>query len=203
MISFRSNVSNVATFNKKISFEEFRHVDPLSIIGLYVSEVLLFLGILLIIFSNLNVISPGDYFGEYNWITIVVFFIGLCINFISIPFLYVSSSKNFLKENSFWDKEMFWILPLFFFGTFFIYNSFIPKSASILLLSIVTITCTHVMFLFKMNDIHRKHIGGMLANYGQYMTTLKYLSLYYVLLLVVSISFNPLHWAFSWIKLHS
>jgi len=72
---------NSSIFNKRISLNEFRQIDPVSIIGLYISETLLFLGILLILFNNLNIVEPGSYFGAYNWVTVIVFSIGICINF--------------------------------------------------------------------------------------------------------------------------
>ncbi|KKQ52410.1 MAG: hypothetical protein US70_C0009G0005 [Parcubacteria group bacterium GW2011_GWD2_38_11] len=203
MSSPQFKAGDIGVLNRKISISELRQVDPISIIGLYISEALLFLGILFILLNNLNVFAPGSYFGAYNWVTVVVFSIGLCINFISIPFLYFSSLKNFIKESDFWDKETFWILPLFFFGTFFLYNSLIAPAFILLVLSIITIASIHIKFIFKAREINIKNTERLLSNHDQYEITLKYLSAYYVLLLALMVSFDPLHQIFVWIRLHS
>lgn len=193
----------IGVLNKKISISELRQVDPISIIGLYVSEALLFLGILLILLNNLNIFAPGSYFGAYNWVSVAVFSIGLCINFISIPFLYFSSLKNFIKESDFWDRETFWILPLFFFGTFFLYNSLIAPALVLLVLSIVTIAAIHINFIFKAREIIIRNPKESLVGREEYGVTLKYLSACYVLLLILMISFDPLRQIFTWIRLHT
>jgi hypothetical protein len=203
MSSPQFKAGNTSIFNQKISLVELRKTDPISIIGLYVSEAMLFLGILLILLNNLNVVAPGSYFGAYNWVTIVVFSIGLCINFVSIPFLYFSSLKNFVKESDFWDKETFWILPLFFFGTFFLYNSLIAAAVVLLLLSIVMIAFIHVVFVFKARKISMNHPVDSYSSREEYSVTLKYLSAYYVMLLAVLISCDPLRQIFVWIRLHT
>lgn len=203
MESPQFKAGNIDTFNKKVLLSELRRVDPISIIGLYVSEALLFLGVLLILFNNLNIIAPGSYFGAYNWVTVAVFSIGLCINFISIPFLYFSSLKNFVKESEFWDKETFWILPLFFFGTFFLYNSMIAPAVVLLALSILIIAAIHIRFMFKAQQVSKEILTRQYASRDQYSMTLKYLSVYYVLLLALLISFDPLRMAFIWIRLHT
>ena len=203
MSSPQFKAGNIGIFNQKILISELRRVDPISMIGLYVSEALLFLGILLILLNNLNVVAPGSYFGAYNWVTVIVFFIGLCINFISIPFLYFSSLKNFINESDFWDKETFWILPLFFFGTFFLYNSLIASAFILLVLSIITIAFIHIRFILKAQKISIENPREFFDGQGQYATTLKYLSAYYVLLLALLISFDPLRQIFVWIRLHT
>lgn len=203
MNSPQFKTGDLDTFNRQISLSSLRMVDPVSIVGLYISVALLFLGILLILLNNLNILAPGSYFGAYSWVTVVVFFIGLCINFISIPFLYFSSMKNFIKESDFWDKETFWILPLFFFGTFFLYNSLIAPAFVLLVLSIVIIAFIHIKFTLKAQEINNSNPIDSFASHGQYSVTLKYLSAYYVLLLALLISFDPLRQAFVWIRLHA
>lgn len=203
MFSSQFKSGNVSIFNEKKSLTEFRCVDSVSKIGLYISESLLFLGVVLILLNNLNVISPGNYFGAYSWVTVAVFSIGICINFISIPFLYFSSLKNFLKESDFWDKETFWILPLFFFGTFFIYSSLIQPAFNVLIVSIITIACIHIKFVFKMRNIGNKKSNCLLVGREQYATTLMYLSVYYILLFALLVIINPLNSAFFWIRLHA
>jgi hypothetical protein len=203
MESPQFKAGNIDTFNKKVLLSELRSVDPISIIGLYISEALLFLGVLLILCNNLNIIAPGSYFGAYNWVTVVVFSIGLFINFISIPFLYFSSLKNFIKESEFWDKETFWMLPLFFFGTFFLYNSLIAPAVVLLALSILIIAAIHIRFMVKAQRISSETLVRQYASRDQYAMTLKYLSVYYVLLIALLISFDPLRLAFIWIRLHT
>ena len=191
-----------AIFNKKIDLSEFRAVNPRSIVGLYFSQVLLFLGILLIIFNGMDIVSPGSYFGAVNWLTITIFSIGLCINFISIPFLYFSSFSNFKKESDFWDKETFWILPLFFFGTFFLYNSRVSLATSLLMISVIVILVIHAKFFMDAYRIFVKNQSCSLAGCGQYFMTMKYLSAYYLLLLALLVFINPLQYLFNWIRLH-
>jgi len=194
---------NLGILNQKISLAEFKYIDPISIFGLYFSEVLLFLGILLVLFNNLDIVAPGSYFGAYSWVTVVVFSIGLCINFVAIPFLYFSGLKNFIKENDFWDKETFWILPLFFFGTFFLYNSLIFTALFLLVISIVMIGAIHVKVIIKAKAISDNYPDDAFATRGQYIMTLKYLTVYYVLLLVVLVFVDPLRLMFAWIRLHA
>ncbi|NTW27151.1 MAG: hypothetical protein HGA36_02405 [Candidatus Moranbacteria bacterium] len=192
----------VAIFNKKINFNEFRAVDARSLLGLYVSQTLLFLGILLILFNNADIVEPGNYLGSYGWLTVTVFSIGLLINFVSIPFLYFSSLSHFKRENEFWDKETFWILPLFFFGTFFLYSSQIYMALILLALSVLVIMIIHVIFVIEARQIVRRNSDRTLSNCGQYLMTLKYLSAYYFLLLGLLISVNPLGYFFNWIHLY-
>ena len=201
MNSPQFKAGNVSIFNEKISLNEFKNVELISIFALYFSETLLFLGILLVLFNNLNIISPGSYFGSANWVTLVVFLIGICINFISIPFLYYSSFKHFIKELDFWDRETFWILPMFFFGTFFLCNSSIAPALIMIVLSILIIMPVHIVFVLKSQRVNKKY-RAKLANYGQYVMTLKYLSAYYIILLPLLIVFDPLGYVFAWIRLN-
>ena len=194
---------NVGIFNRRVFLSESRQVDAISLAGLHVSKFLLYAGIILILLNNLNVFAPGSYFGAYNWVTIAVFSIGLSINFISIPFLYFSSLKNFKKESEFWDEETFWILPLFFFGTFFLYNSQIEAALLLLMMSVAIIILIHVKFILDARKNILSRPEGMLSDCGQYFMTLKYLTAYYILLLVMLVSCDPLRQTFIWIRLHA
>lgn len=173
-----------------------------SLVGLYVSQALLYVGFVLILLNNLNVVSPGSYFGVYSWVTVTVFSIGLIINFVSIPHLYFSSFTNFNQENDFWDKETFWILPLFFFGTFFLYGSQISAAFILMITSIAVISFIHFKFILTSWKFIAKNSEQTFAPHHQYFTTLKYLTVYYVLLLAVIVFFNPLQEVFFWIRVH-
>ena len=179
-----------------------RVVDFRCLVFLYISELLLYLGLCLIILNNLNILSPGSYFGIYSWVTSVVFSIGIIINFFIIPYLYFSSFSNFKKENDFWDRETFWILPLFFFGTFFLYGSNYPSSLILLAISIIVIAFLHLKFVISSWKIMRGNIGESLDTHQQYYVTMKYLTIYYVLLLAVLISFNPMQHVLLWLRMH-
>ena len=85
---------NTGIYSKIIPLHETRKTDKLSLVGLYFSEFLLYLGFVLILLNNINILAPGSFFGAFNWVTVTVFFIGLTINFISIPHLYFSSFKK-------------------------------------------------------------------------------------------------------------
>jgi hypothetical protein len=195
---FKSDNSGI--FNERKSLIELRAVDPRSLFQLYVSKGLLFLGILLILLNNLNILAPGSYFGVMSWVTIVVFFIGLLINFVCIPALYISSLKNFKRESDFWDKETFWILPLFFFGTFFLYGAELSTAGTILIISVIVVALTHIKFIFEARKAMINNSSALYANHGQYFMTLKYLSAYYILLLFLLIMYNPLQHTFLWIR---
>ncbi|KKP95026.1 MAG: hypothetical protein UR99_C0033G0005 [Candidatus Moranbacteria bacterium GW2011_GWD2_36_12] len=189
-------------FNKKIVLSELRSVNARSLMSLYVSQALLFLGVLLILGNNLDLIVPGSYFGALSWLTLVVFSIGIYINFVSIPYLYFSSFNNFKSNNDFWDRETFWILPLFFFGTFFLRSSEISVAFAMLAVSVFVITIVHVKFFLEARKILANNMEKSLAGYGQYFVTLKYLSAYYLILLILLISYNPLQHFFIWIRLN-
>lgn len=191
---------NVATYNSRKIFQEFRNVDARSIVSLYISETLLFFGIILILLNNLSLIVPGSYFGAFSWVTVIVFSIGVFINFVSIPFLYFSSMKNFKKEIDFWDKELFWILPLFFFGTFFLYNSRIESALIMLGISLVIISIVHVQSFIEARKIVLENRNVSFCNHGQYFDSLRYLTVYYVLLLVMLVSYDPIMQMFFWIR---
>ncbi|MFA6552801.1 MAG: hypothetical protein WCT19_04895 [Candidatus Paceibacterota bacterium] len=199
---FKAN--NLEIFNKHIPLYEIGDIDARSLIGLYLSQILLYTGLSLILLNNLEVILPGSYFGAWNWLTVVIFSIGLAINFVSIPWLYFSSFKDFKKENDFWDKEIFWILPLFFFGTFFLYGSQMKTSFMLFILSIVVIAAVHLVYIYearKLIQINSKK--EIFSNYHQYEMTLKYLTAYYIILLVLLVIYNPLQYVFTLIRMHA
>lgn len=193
---------NVEIFNKKpLPLYETRQTDRRALLGLYFSQILLGLGFILILLNNIGVLSSDSYFGSFNWLTVAVFSIGLAINFISIPYLYFSSFNNFKKEDDFWDKETFWILPLFFFGTFFVYGSQIAFSFAIFLISVSLTMAVHLRFVQLSWNLAIKRLGKDLSNHQQYSTTLKYLTAYYVLVLALLFSYDPLKQMFIWIRL--
>lgn len=193
---FKAN--NLEIFDRQIPICESKDVDIHSLAGLYMSQVLLYVGLSLILLDNLGVLSPNSYFGSWNWLTVTIFSIGLVINFIAIPWLYFSSFKDFKKENDFWDKEIFWILPLFFFGTFFIYGSNIRTSIILFVISIIVIAAVHSMYIFEaIKFIKIKSKKDLRSSYYQYMITLKYLTAYYVVLLALLVCYNPLQQVFA------
>ena len=191
---------HISIFNKKVSLLDLRRTDMRSLVGLYVSEFLLFFGIVLILLNNMNVLSPGSYFGAFNYVTVMVFSMGMMINFISIPFLYFSSFSNFKKENDFWDKELFWILPLFFFGTFFMYGSGMLFSLALSVISLVTICALHLRFFI----ISRKRILSgskeALTGYKRYFECLQYLTFYYLVFFLFLVWYNPIQYAMVWVR---
>lgn len=184
---------NLSIVNERaLPLYELRKVNVRSLISLIVSRFLLFTGFVLIILNNLNILSPGSYFGAPNWVTITVFSIGLIINCVSIPYLYFSSYQNFRIDNEYWDKETFWILPLFFFGTFYLYGSEIRDALILLVVSVLFIWGIHINFTWYAWKNMIKNSNCSLASKHEYFVTLKYLTIYYILLLGVMILFNPL-----------
>ena len=194
-------VGNLGVMNeRKIPLYMLRKTDLRSLVALYFSEMLLYVGFSLIILNNMNILAPGSYFGAYSWVTVTVFSIGLVINFVAIPHLYFSSFKNFNKEDEFWDKETFWILPLFFFGTFFLYASQIDLAIILLIISIAVIVLVHLRFTMSSRKLLMRSSSEALSSHEQYFTTMKYLTIYYVLLLAVLIFFNPLQQFLLWVR---
>lgn len=193
---------NLETFNERQQpLYMLRRASLRSIVGLYFSQIMLYLGFALIFLNNMNIIAPGNYFGVYSWVTVAVFSIGLIINFISIPYLYFSSFVNFRNDNDYWDKETFWILPLFFFGTFFLYCSQISTAVLLLVVSVITISIIHLKFIWSSWKLMQRNIEH--KNYSahhQYYMTLKYLTVYYLLLLILLVLYNPLERIFVWIR---
>lgn len=180
------------TFNRRISMNEFRMVSTRSILGLYLSQTILFLGILLILFNSFDLVEPGNYLGAMNWITITVFSIGLLINFISIPALYFSSFNNFKREIDFWDRETFWILPLFFFGTFFLYKSAIYTALILVSVSFLVIISIHINFVLRARKCLIDAGEDNFSRRDQYLMTLKYLSAYYIVAAMVIFFYKPM-----------
>ncbi len=204
MITPNFRGEKVGIFNEKeIPSYEARKVDSLTLLGLRSSEALLFLGFVLVVLNNLGYIAPGPYFGVFSWVTVTVFLIGLLLNFIIIPHLYFSSFKNFKKENSCWDKETFLILPSFFFGTFFLYGSQLYWSWFILAASIILIAVIHYKFLRLSWDFLLKSSNEAFLMQQEYFVSLKYLTAYYLVLLLLLVLFNPLQTAFLWVHLHA
>lgn len=187
-------------YGKRMPVYKIREIDAHSILGLYLSQVLLYIGFVLIFFNNLNIFEPNSYFGMFNWVTIAVFVIGFFINFISIPYLYFSSFRNFKKENDFWDKETFWIMPLFFFGSFFIYGNRSDFTFAILAISIIAITVLHCRFFYLSWKLADNKLTKNLASREQYSVTLKYITAYYILLLILFIMYNPMQRLLTWMS---
>lgn len=180
-----------------------RRTSMRAMVGLYFSQLLLYMGFILILLNNLNILAPGNYFGVYSWVTAAVFSIGLIINFISIPHLYFSSFMNFSRDDDFWDKETFWILPLFFFGTFFLYGSQIHAAFTLLAISIAVIAIIHLKYIWSSWKFLKKDLGEEIYSpHHQYFMTLKYLTAYYILLLVILVSYNPLQHVFLWVRMN-
>jgi hypothetical protein len=194
---------NVQIFNEATPLYEMRKVGLRCLVAVYLSVLLVFAGIILIFLNNLSVLVPGIYFGALSWVTIVVFSIGLVINFVSIPYLYFSSYRNFVSENDFWDKETFWILPLFFFGTFFLYCSEISPALGMLLVSLIIIASVHFKFFIASKKILNSSNRENVLMREQYFLSLKYLTAYYLILLFVLVSYNPLQHLFIWIRIHA
>ncbi len=191
---------NVTLDDKEVPLYEAKKTDTLTIIGLRTSELLLIAGFLLVFLNNVGIFAPGTYFGAFSWVMVVVFSIGLTINFVMIPYLYFSSFKNFQKENYCWDRETFLILPSFFFGTFFLYGSKFYLSWIILVLSIMVISVVHYKFLRLSWKLLLRSSNEAFLMQQEYFLSLKYLTVYYFLLLASLILFNPLQQMFIWIR---
>jgi hypothetical protein len=200
MAYFQFRDPHASIFNHKATLREMRRIDMRSLVGLYVSEFLLFAGIILIFLNNMNVLAPGSYFGAYNYVTVMVFSMGIIINFISIPFLYFSSFMNFKKENDFWDKEIFWILPLFFFGTFFLYGSSMSFSVVLMVVSLLVICFVHVRFFLSSRKLILNSDKEALVSHKQYFECLQYLTFYYLLFFFFLVWYNPIQYVFVWVR---
>jgi len=187
---FKSNNTAIISENR-MSVGQMREINSRSLLMLHLSQALLCLGFVLIFFDNLNIFASNSYFGSFNWMTITVFAIGFIIIFVFIPWLYFSSFQNFKQENDFWDKETFWIMPLFFFGAFFIYgNKSTSLTFSVLLVLIITIAIIHCRFYYLSSKFAAIESIKNLADYRQYNITLKYLTAYYILFIILVIFYK-------------
>ncbi len=194
---------NVLMYGQSTPIGEMKRINVVSLVNLFFSKMLLLVGIILILLNNFNVIEPGSYFGAPNFVTVIVFSIGIFINFLCIPYLYFSSFKNFKAENDFWDQETFWILPLFFFGTFFLYASQLDYSFVMFIISLLLISIIHLNFFYASQKIITVNVEKTLSDCYQYNLSLKYLTAYYTLLLFLLVTYNPLQEMFIWIRLHA
>jgi len=191
---------NVRVFNEKFTLSQLRSIDYRSRIGLYVSKLLLFVGLMLIILENADYINGGpSYYPQYSNATAAVFVIGLILSFVSIPYLYYSSFEKFKKNDDFWDQEMFWILPLFFFATFFQYGSGVYFMFVSLVMSIFLIFIIHARFMMLSQKIANKQ--GDYEKREQYFESMKYLTAYYFLLALLYVFTNPIQTFHSWMQI--
>ena len=203
MITPNLKKDDIEIFNKReLPLYAVRNVDKRTFLGLRLSELLLFTGFVLILLNNLGIIAPGTYFGAFSWVTAVVFSIGLAVNFVAIPYLYFSSFRNFKMEHAYWDSETFLIVPAFFFGTFFLYGSRIQSALIFLTISIIVIAIIHYEFLILSWKFLLKSSNEAFLMQKEYFLSLKYLTAYYFLLLVLLLLVNPLQMLFYWIRLY-
>lgn len=192
----------IEIFNKREApLYETRKMDKRTFFGLRISELLLFAGFALIVLNNFGILDPGTYFGVFNWVAVAVFSIGLIVNFIAIPYLYFSSFKNFKMERAYWEKEIFLIVPSFFFGTFFLYGSRIQPALYILVISIIVISMIHFKFMILAWKFLLKGSDEAFLMRREYFVNLEYLTVYYLLLLILLFLVNPLQILSSWIRL--
>lgn len=191
---------NVDVFNEKVTLSQLRDIDYASRIGLYVSKLMLLAGLLLVIVNDAQYVggSSQTYFGQYNFITALVFIIGLLLSFVSIPYLYYSSFEKFKKGDDFWDQEMFWILPLFFFATFFQYGSGVYFMFVSLVMSVFLIFIIHARFMMLSQKIASKE--GDYEKREQYYECMKYLTAYYGLLALLYFFMNPVSAFHDWVR---
>lgn len=184
--------------------DEFYHPKKVSFFsrtGLVLSQVILFIGFFLALIGNMEVFMPGENFsGAYGFIVSGVFTIGIAIIFISIPWLYFSSYDNFKKENKYWDKEIFWIMPLFFFGNFFIYDSEFEFSKIMFTIAVSFVAIVHAVFFGLSFIFTRKRQHEAIANYKGYLISMSYLTLYYVLLILIIVFYNPVKKVFDYVR---
>lgn len=190
------NGKKTKIFNHIYNFSELRNVDYGSRIGLYVSKIMLFIGLTLVFFENSGLFVENGYFGSYNWITGLIFVIGAFLSYLAIPFLYYSSFKKFKKGDEYWDQEMFWILPIFFFATFFQYGSGVYFMLVSLIMSVFIIFAIHARFMLLSKRMAVK--GGDYEKHYQYFVNMEYLTAYYFLLLFLFIFFNPVQALRDW-----
>lgn len=202
MVNFGPTGGNSFLFNKRTYLNRVKNTDATSFLALFLSKSLLFFGIILILLNNFNIIAPGSYFGKFSWVTFIVFTIGILLNFIFIPILYISSFKNFKQENGFWDKQTFWILPLFFFGIFFLYSADVLIATELSIFAVLVVALVHVNFILEARKMIIKDIEVKFTDCDQYFVTLKYLTVYYLIVLLFLVIYNPLEHMFFWFRMN-
>lgn len=157
--------------------------------GLVLAQCLLVSGVMLVLLDNADFITPGSYFGMENWSTLLVFLIGALLSIVIVPYLYLSSFRNFVKKNELWDREVFWILPTFFFGTFFEYGSGVYAVRGVFGATLLVVLGIHVWHVYKAQQLA---IGSdSLEGHHRYRDSLGYLTLYYLMIVALFFLVNP------------
>jgi hypothetical protein len=188
---------NQMDFNKQETSWENKKNEFSSHLILYFFKSLLVVGLFLMVFDSAGYITKGSYFGQYNWVTGVVFLIGTFLSYIAVPYLYYSSFNKYKINDDFWDQEMFWILPIFFFANFFQYGSGIFFMLAAMIISVFIIFTIHARFMMLSKKIAENTDSYEKKNL--YYENMKYLTIYYLLLLILCFFFNPARGIHSWI----
>lgn len=191
MFSLTSNKNNSSYRNGKLSPNAIARNHLYSRFVLYITKILVALGIFLMVIHNMGMIGGVDALGNgsVSWPAAVIFAIGLFVSFLSVPYLYFSSFSRFVKADDFWDEELFWILPSFFFGSFFLYGSGAYSSNLLFLGSVFVILTVHFKFFISAQRMAVQ--DNSIAGEHQYYHSLQYLTLYYILLIALFVYISP------------
>ncbi|HMN19621.1 MAG TPA: hypothetical protein PKA31_03440 [Candidatus Moranbacteria bacterium] len=157
--------------------------------GLVLAQCLLVAGVMLVLLDNADFITPGAYFGMETWSTQIVFLIGSLLSLVLVPYLYLSSFRNFVKKNELWDREVFWILPTFFFGTFFEYGSGVYAVRGVFGVTLLLVLTIHMWHVYKAQKLAVQ--SDSLEGHHRYRDSLSYLTLYYLMIIALFFLVNP------------
>lgn len=175
--------------NKKVDLNSLRKMDHKTRIMLYFAKFLLLIGIFLSILTNADYFTPLIQAGLFSWISVLLWVVGVFASFLFIPYLYFSSFGKFKRDDDFWDEEIFWILPLFFFGIFFQHSSGIFPSEGVLMITVVAVFAVHFKFVLMAQQLAKNN--NILSGKHQYLSSLTYLTLYYLLFLGIFFMIDP------------
>jgi hypothetical protein len=189
---------NLAIFNEKTYIRNMKAINYSSRFLLYLFKMLIFIGLILIFFDNAGFFSSSSYFGQLNLATALVFAIGTFLSYVAVPILYFSSFEKYKNHDEFWDQEMFWILPIFFFATFFQYGSGVYFMLASLIASVLIVFAIHGRFMMLSRKMAISNES--LEPRNLYFENMKYLTIYYILLVMMYVFLHPAERLHNWIS---
>lgn len=188
MLGMKNKSSHFKILNKRECLFEGDGFDLKGRTLLYVSRLVLFLGLAIIFLDSVGFLYLYQNFIPDGFSKEVIFFIGAVINFLCVPLLYWSSFKKFKNDNRYWDTEMLWIIILFFFGSLFQYISSSSYAVIAFSVSLVVIFLVHIWTMFFLRNIVRKKEGQHCCL--EYFQSIGYLTAFYFLFVIAIMFFD-------------
>lgn len=192
----RNKNDHMMIISKRGTYYPGRESFNMSRFGLYFAQALLVIGGWLVLFNYLGVFSEDAYLWSYSLVELWIVLVGVTINFGCVPYLYFSSLLKYKKNDSFWDVETSWILCLFFAGMLLQYGIKNLYMVNFLVIIILTTFVVHAKYMVASRRISNLNVDS--PQKYLYYETMKYLGIYYVLIIVLFALFNPFDYLQAW-----